>query len=117
MYQLFTVSTFQPTSRRISSKISTNTALRHLKHTELAEMRYHFNFNVDQEIMETQPIYRSSDESENTTHHSSPVKVPVKNVPDSYDATTQQIASQHEKRSAYGIVALQNPATPPTSLL
>ena len=54
-------------SLRISSR---NTALQYFKKKAMAEMNSQFSFNEDQE-METQPIYLSSDESEidSPPHH------------------------------------------------
>ena len=75
-----------------------------------------FTFGEGQE-MDTQPIYLSSGESENTTPWSSTGNQLPNNVPDSYGAIRQLIASQHEQMSASGKLALQYPPTPPTSLI
>ena len=82
----------------------------------MAEINSQFNFIEDQE-METQPIYLSSNESEIASLRSSPtLQLPI-NVPDTYSAITQLIAAQHEQMSQSNHFALQNPPTPPTSLL
>ena len=61
----------------------------------MAEMNSQFNFDEDQE-METQPIYLSSDESEIFSPSSSPIPQIPNNLPDTYSAITQLIAAQHE---------------------
>ena len=63
MYQPFTVWTFKRTSRITFNKTSTNAALKHFKRRAIAELGYQFTFDEDQEIMETQPVYLSSDEN------------------------------------------------------
>ena len=80
------------------------------------EINSQFIFNEDQE-METQPIYLSSDESENDSLCSSPFPQLPNNVPDTYSAITQLIAAHHEQMSLSGTSALQCPTTPPTSLI
>ena len=68
----FIVSTFILPSRfslRISSR---NTALQYLKKKAMAETNSQFNFDENQE-METQPIFLSSDENEIDSHCSSPI--------------------------------------------
>ena len=80
----------------------------------MAEINFQFNFNEDQE-METQPIFLSSDESENDSPSSSPIPQLPNNIPDTYSAITQLIAAQHEQMSLSGTSALQCPTTPPTS--
>ena len=82
----------------------------------MAEMNYQFTFDEDQE-METQPIYLSSDESEIASPHSSPAPQLPKNVPNTYSAITQLIAAQNERISSSGYLALRYPLTPPTSLM
>ena len=67
--------------------------------------------------METQPIYLSSDESEIDSLCSSPIPQLPNNVPDTYGAIRQLIAAQHEQMSLSGTPDLQNPTTPPTSLI
>ena len=94
----FIVSTFNSISRfslRISSR---NTALQYFKKKAMAEINYQFNFEEDQD-METQPIYLSSDESEIDSSSSSPIPQLPNNVPDTYSAITQLIAAQHEEMS------------------
>ena len=82
----------------------------------MAEINSQFHFDEDQE-METQPIYLSSDESEINSPPSSPVPQPPDNVPDTYGAITQLIAAQHQQMSLSGTSAPQCPITPPTSLI
>ena len=82
----------------------------------MAEINSQFNLDEDQE-METQPIYTSSDESEIESLCSSPIPQIPNNVPDTYSAITQLIAAQHEQMSLSGTSALQYPSTPPTSLI
>ena len=62
---------------RFSSRIpSTNTALQYFKKKAMAEINSQFNFIEDQE-MEIQPIYISSDESEIDSPPPSPIPVPA----------------------------------------
>ena len=75
-----------------------------------------FTIDEDQE-METQPIYLSSDESENESPPSSPLPQLPNNTPDKNSAITQLIAAQHEQMSLSGNSAPQCPTTPPTSLI
>ena len=82
----------------------------------MAEINSQFNFDEDQE-METQPIYLSSDESEIDSLHPSPIPQLPNNVPDTYSAITQLIAAQHEQMSLSGTSVPQYPTTPPTSLI
>ena len=82
----------------------------------MAEMNSQFTIDEDQE-METQPIYLSSDESEIDSLCSSPIPQPPNNVPDTYSAITQLIVAQHEQMSLSGTSAQQYPITPPTSLI
>ena len=82
----------------------------------MAEINSQFNFDEDQE-METQPIYLSSDESEIDSLHPSPIPQLPNNTPDTYSAITQLIAAQHEQMSLSGTSAPQSPITPPTSLI
>ena len=82
----------------------------------MAEIKSQFNSNEDQE-METQPIFLSSDESEIDPPSSSPIQQLPNDVPDTYRAITQPIAAQHEQISLSGTSALQCPNTPPTSLI
>ena len=82
----------------------------------MAEMNSQFTIGEDQE-METEPIYLSSDESEMDSPPSSPIPQLPNNVPDAYSAITQLIAAQHEVMSLSGTSALQYPTTPPTSLI
>ena len=112
----FIVSTFIQLSRfslRISSR---NTALKYFKKKAMAETNSQFNFNENQE-METQPIFLSSDESEIDSPCSSPIPQLPNNVPDTYSAITQLIAAHHEQMSLSGTSAPQYPITPPTSLI
>ena len=84
----------------------------------MAEINSQVNFNEDQE-METQRFFLSSDESEIDSLSSSPIQQLPNNVPDTYSAITQLIAAQHEQMSLSGTSALQCPTTPPppTSLI
>ena len=112
----FIVSTFillSCFSFRIPSR---NTALQYFKKKVMAEINSQFNFNEDQE-METQPIFLSSDESEIDSPCSSPIPQLPNNVPDTYSAITQLIAAQHEQMSLSGTSAPQYSTTPPTSLI
>ena len=112
----FIVSTFNSTSR-FSSKISPQTtALQYFKKKAMTEMNPQLTIDEDQE-METQPIYLSSDESEIDSPCSSPILQLPNNVPDTYSAITQIIAAQHEQMSVSGTSALHYPTTPPTSLI
>ena len=77
-----------------------------------------FTIDEDQEMeTETQPIYLSSDESENESPPSSPLPPLPNNTPDKNSAITQLIAAQHEQMSLSGNSAPQCPTTPPTSLI
>ena len=96
--------------------LSRNTALQYFKMKAMAKINSQFNFIEDQE-METQPIYLSSDESEIDSHSSSPIPQLPNNLPDTYSAITQLIAAQHEKMSLSVTSALQCPTTPPTTSL
>ena len=82
----------------------------------MAEINTQFHLDEDQE-METQPIYLSSDESEISSPPSSPVPRPPDNIPDTHGAITQLIAAQHQQMSLSGSSAPQFPITPPTSLI
>ena len=82
----------------------------------MVEMNSQFTIDEDQE-METQPIYLSSDESEIELLCSSPIPQLPNNAPDTYSAITQLIATQHEQISFSGTSAPQFPITPPTSLI
>ena len=82
----------------------------------MAETNSQFTIEEDQE-METQRIYLSSDESEIDSPCSSPIPQLPNNVPDTYRAITQLTAAQHEQISLFGTSSLQYPTTPPTSLI
>ena len=82
----------------------------------MAETNSQFNFDENQE-METQPIFLSSDESEIDSPCSSPIPQLPNNVPDTYSAITQLIAAHYEQMSLSGTSAPQYPITPPTSLI
>ena len=75
-----------------------------------------FTIDDDQE-METEHIFLSSDESENESPPSSPLPQLPNNTPDKNSAITQLIAAQHEQMSLSGNSAPQCPTTPPTSLI
>ena len=112
----FIVSTFNLISR-FSSKISPQTtALENFKKKAMAEFNSQFTIDEDQE-METQTIFLSSDVSEIASPRSSPSPQLLNNVPDTYSALTQLIAAQHEQISLSGTSAPQYPTTPPTSLI
>ena len=80
-------------------------------------MVYQIIIDEDQEVLEMQPIYLSSEESEITTPCSSLDNHLPNNIPDSYDAVTQLTASQHEHMLVSGNINLQYPPTSPFSLL
>ena len=82
----------------------------------MSEMSSQFTIGEDQE-METQPIYLSSDKSEIDSLRSSPIPQPPNNVPDTYSAKTQIVAPQHEQMSLSGTSVSQYPTTPPTLLI
>ena len=110
------VSTFILLSRSSLRIYSRNTALQYFKKKAMAETNSQFNFDENQE-METQPIFLSSDESEVDSPCSSPIPQMPNNDPDTYSAITQLIAKQHEQMSLSGTSAPQYPITPPTSLI
>ena len=121
IFQNFTLNSFIFSSfnliSRFRSKISPQTtALQYFKNQSMAEMNSQFTIGEDQE-METQPFYLSSDESEIASPCSSPTRQLPKNVPDTYSAITQPIAAQHEQMSLSGTSAPQYPSTPPTLLI
>ena len=64
-----------------SNLFSSTTAQRYFKRKAMAEMNVQFIVDEDQE-METQPIYLSSDESEIASPCSSPIPQLPNNVPD-----------------------------------
>ena len=70
----------------------------------IVEMNSQFTIDEDQE-METQPIYLSSDESEIDSLSSAPIPQLPNNVPDTYSAITQLIAAQREQMSLSGTSA------------
>ena len=112
----FIVSTFNLISR-FSSKISPQTtALQYFKKKAMVEMNSQFTIDEDQE-METQHIYLSSDESEIGSLCSSPIRQLPSNVPDTYSAITLLRAAQHEQMSLSGTSAPQYPTSLPTSLI
>ena len=82
----------------------------------MAEKNSQFTIEEDQE-METQPIYLSSDEIEIDSPCSSPFPQLPNNVPDTCSAITQLIAAQLEQMSLSGTYSLQYPSTPSTSLI
>ena len=96
--------------------VSTNTALLHFKKKAMAATNTQFTIDDNQE-METEPIYLSSDESDNESPPSSPLPQLPNNTPDKNSAITQLIAAQHEQMSLSGISDPQCPITPPTSLI
>ena len=96
--------------------VSTNTALHHFKKKAMAATNTQFTIDDNQE-METEPIYLSSDESDNESPPSSPLPQLPNNTPDKNSAITQLIAAQHEQMSLSGISDPQCPITPPTSLI
>ena len=112
----FIVSTFMLLSRFSLRLSSRNTALKNFKKKTMAETNSQFNFDENQE-METQPIFLSSDESEIDSPCSSPIPQLPNNVPDTYSAITQLIAAHHEQMSLSGTSAPQYLITPPTSLI
>ena len=112
----FILSIFSPISRFISKIFSSITALQHFKKKTMTEIHSEFTFDEDQE-METQPIYLSSDESETGCPCASPIPQLPDNVRDTYSAMTQLIAAQHEQMSSSGNFDRQYPPTPPVSLI
>ena len=110
------VSTFNLISRFSSKKSPQTTALQYFKKKAVAEMESQFVIDDEQE-METQPIYLSSDESEIDSLCSSPIPQLPNNVPDTHSAITQLIAAQHEQISSSGTSAPHYATTPPTSLI
>ena len=82
----------------------------------MAQMNSQFTIEEDQEL-ETQPIYLSSDESEIASPCSSPITQLPNNVPNTYSAITQLTAAQHEQISSSSNLALQYPHTLPTSFI
>ena len=71
----------------MSPQNPTDTALKHFRLRAMAEMNFEITFDEDQE-METQPIYLSSDESEIASPCSSSDTQLLNNVPDRYSAIT-----------------------------
>ena len=80
----------------------------------MAEMNSQFTIDEDQE-MQTQPIYLSSDEREIASPCSSPIPQLPNNIADTYSAITQLIEPQEEQMSSSGNFVLQYPTTPPIS--
>ena len=112
----FIVSIFNQISCFNLNLFPSTTALRHFRRRAMAEMNSQFTIEEDQE-METQPIYLSSDESEIASPCSSPItQLPI-NTPDTYSAITQLIEAQHEQMSFSDTSAPQSPTAPPTSLI
>ena len=77
-FQSFTLTSFMFPSFNLESRFSSKmllktTALQYSKKEAMTEMNSQFNFDEDQE-METQPIYLSSDESEIASPRSSPIR-------------------------------------------
>ena len=102
---------------RFNSRIpSRNTALHYFKKKAMAEINTQFHLDEDQE-MDTEPIYLSSDENEINSPPSSPIPQLPNNTPDKNSAITQLIAAQHERMSLSGTSAPQCPITLPTSLI
>ena len=112
----FIVPIFILLSRFSLRKSSRNTALQYFKKKAMAETNSQFNFDENQE-METQFIFLSSDESEIDSPCSSPIPQLPNNVPDTYSAITQIISAHHEQMSLSGTSAPQYSITPPTSLI
>ena len=82
----------------------------------MPEINSQFNFNEDQE-METQPIFLSSNESEIDSPSSSPIQQLPNNVPDTYSAITQLIAAQRDNTNkCHYPVPLPDNAQPPRQL-
>ena len=100
----FIVSTFILLSRFSLRIPSRNTALQYFKKVTMADINSQFNFDEDQE-MESQPIYLSSDESEIDSLHPSPIPHLPNNTPDPYNAITQLISAHHEQISLSGTYA------------
>ena len=112
----FIFSSFNLISRFSSVIFSPTTPLQYFRKEATAELNSQFILDEDQE-MERQPIYLSSDESEIASPCSSPNRRLPNNVPDTYSAITQLLAAQHEHMASSGNFALQHPPTPPPSLI
>ena len=106
-HQPFNFPTFKPTSRLPLYKTPDTTALKQFKLRPMAEKNDHCIFDEDQEL-ETQPISLSSDQTENTTFYPPPGNQLPNNVPDSYGAIRQIIASQRGQMSASRILVPQH---------
>ena len=78
----------------------------------MAEINSQFYFDENQE-METQPIYLSSDESDIDSLCSSPIQQLPNNVPDRYSAITQLITAQHEQIKCHCLAPLPHSIQPP----
>ena len=92
----FIVSIFNQISCFILNLLSSTTELRHFKRKALAELISQFTIDEGQE-REAQPIYLSSDESENASPCSSSIPQLPNDVPDTYTAITQRITAEHDK--------------------
>ena len=82
----------------------------------MVQINYQFNLDEDQE-MEAQPNYLSSDESEIASPCSSHGPQLTSNFPDTYRAMRRPVAAQREQTSPSGNLDLQYPPNPPTSLM
>ena len=112
----FIVSTFKQISRISLKLFPTITALQYFKKKAMAEKNSQFTFDEDQE-METQPNYLSSDESEIASSRSSTTPQLPNNVPDTYSAITQILAAQHEQMSLSGTLPHSTQPLRQTSLI
>ena len=109
----FLVSIFNKNSRFASNLISSITALKHFKVKAMADMTCVFPIEEDEEALETEPIYLSSDESEYSTPNTTPDHQLECIHP---DLINQPIASQLEQRSNTGTETVFYPPTPIISM-
>ena len=109
----FTVSIFIINSRFASNLFSSITALKHFKKKAMADMTTTFLIEEDEELMATEPIYRSSDESKYSTPSTTPDHQLECTCP---DAINQLIASQFKQRSNTGTENAFYPPTPNMSM-
>ena len=110
----FKLSIFNKNSRFPSNLFSSTTALNYFKKEAMADRTTTFLMEEDEEPMATEPIYLSSDESDNSTPNTTPDHQPECIYPDSIN---QLIASQLEQRSITGAQTIVYPPTPNTSII
>ena len=110
----FPLSIFNQNSRFISSLFSSITALKYFKKKAMADITTTFLIEEDEEPMATEPIYLSSDESEDSTPNTTPDHQLDCIYPDSIN---QLIASQLEQRPNTGTETVFYPPTPNMSMI